>query len=59
MKNVTMTVKGNILNIEVDLGKEVGMSMSGKSMLIATTGGGVSIESGSDTKVNLSVYKKA
>lgn len=60
MKNIKMKIEGHILHIEVDMAQEVGLSSSGKSMLIATTGGGVSINQTpySDEKVNISVYKK-
>ena len=57
LKNVAMEVNGDILTIKVDLSKQIGPSASGKSILIATTGGGVPIEGGA--KVNLSVYTKA
>ena len=56
-KNVTMQVSGDILTIQVDLSKRLGPSSSGKSTLIATTGGAVVLDSGE--KVNLTVYTKA
>ncbi len=37
MKNVEMTVEGNILTIKVDLTKEFGPSTSGKTIIIAST----------------------
>ena len=37
MKNVEMTVAGNILTIKVDLSKEFGPSASGKTTIIAST----------------------
>jgi hypothetical protein len=39
MKNVEMTVEGNILIIKVDLTKDFGPSSSKKSIIIASTGG--------------------
>lgn len=56
MKNVEMKVEGNILTIRVDLSKEFGPSTSGKTTIIASTEGNVSVE-GSDAKVGLNVYR--
>ena len=41
MKNVEMTVEGNILTIKVDLSKDFGPSSSKKSIIIASTEGNV------------------
>jgi hypothetical protein len=57
MKNVEMTVQGNILTMKVDLSKEFGPSASGKTIIIASTEGNVTIE-GRLEKVGLNVYKK-
>jgi hypothetical protein len=57
MKNVEMTVEGNILTIRVDLSKEFGPSASGKTTIIASTEGNVSVPS-RDEKVGLNVYRK-
>ena len=57
MKNVEMKVEGNILTIKVDLSKEYGPSSSGKTTIVATTEGNVSIPE-RDEKVGLNVYKK-
>jgi len=58
MKNVEMTTENNILSIKVDLTKEFGPSSSGKTIIIATTEGNVSIEGHDEIKVGLNVYKK-
>jgi hypothetical protein len=58
MKNVEMSVEGNILTIKVDLSKEFGLSSSGKTTIIATTEGNVSIPEAEEKKVGLNVYKK-
>ena len=58
MKNVEMSVSENILTIKVDLTKEFGLSSSGKTVIIATTEGNVSIEGAEEKKVGLNVYKK-
>jgi hypothetical protein len=58
MKNVKMSVKDNILTMEVDLTKEFGPSSSGKTIIIASTEGNVSVEGHEEAKVGLNVYKK-
>jgi hypothetical protein len=58
MKNVEMTVEGDILTIKVDLTKEFGPSASGKTIIIATTEGNVSIPGRDEGKIGLNVYKK-
>jgi len=57
MKNVEMKVEGALLTITVDLSKEFGPSSSGKSVLIATTEGNVSIPD-REEKIGLNVYRK-
>ncbi len=57
MKNVQMMVEGNILTIKVDLSKEFGPSASGKTIIIATTEGNVSVPD-REEKVGLNVYRK-
>lgn len=58
MKNVEMTVEGNILTIKVDLTKEFGPSSSGKTIIIASTEGNISIPGNEEDKIGLNVYKK-
>lgn len=58
MKNVEMTLEGNILTITVDLTKEFGPSSSGKTLIIASTEGNVSIPGHEEAKVGLNVYRK-
>ncbi len=57
MKNVQMTVEGNILTIRVDLSKEYGPSASGKTTIIASTEGNLSIPD-REEKIGLNVYRK-
>jgi len=57
MKNVQMTVEGNILTIKVDLSKECGPSASGKTIIIASTEGNVAVPE-REEKVGLNVYRK-
>jgi len=58
MKNVEMTVEGSVLTIKVDLSKQFGPSASGKTTIIATTAGNVSVPGNEAIKVGLNVYKK-
>lgn len=57
MKNVEMTVAGNILTIKVDLSKEFGPSSSGKTTIIASTEGNITVPD-REEKVGLNVYRK-
>ena len=57
MKNVDLKIEGNTLTITVDLTKEFGPSSSGKTIIIASTEGNVSIPE-RDEKVGLNVYRK-
>ena len=57
MKNVQMAVEGNILTIKIDLSKEFGPSSSGKTIIIASTEGSVSVPD-REEKVGLNVYRK-
>ena len=58
MKNVEMKVEDNILIIKVDLTKEYGPSSSGKTIIIASTEGNISIPNKEDIKIGLNIYKK-
>ena len=57
MKNVDLSVEGMMLTIKVDLSKTFGPSASGKTMIIASTEGNVSIP-GREEKIGLNIYKK-
>ncbi len=57
MKNVDLKIEGNILTIKVDLAKEFGPSASGKTTIVASTEGNVSLPD-RDEKLGLNVYKK-
>ena len=59
MKNCEMKVTGNTLTITVDISKDFGKSSSGKSIIIASTEGNVSIPEKEDIKIGLNIYKKA
>ena len=58
MKNVEMSLEGNILTIKVDLAKDFGPSASGKTIIIASTEGNVTIPEHEEAKVGLNVYRK-
>ncbi|MCY2929295.1 MAG: hypothetical protein NTV86_07320 [Planctomycetota bacterium] len=57
MKNIEMKVEGNILTIKVDLSKEYGQSSSGKSIIIASTEGNISVPERNE-KIGLNIYRK-
>ena len=57
MQNVEMKVEGNKLTITADLSKDFGPSKSGKTIIIATTGGNVSVPGHEAVKVGLNIYK--
>ena len=57
MKNVEMSVEDNILTIKVDLSKDYGPSSSGKTIIVASTEGNVSIPD-REEKLGLNVYRK-
>ena len=59
MKNCEMKVTGSTLTITVDLSKDFGKSSSGKSTIIATTEGNVTVLDTDDIKIGLNIYKKA
>jgi len=55
MKNCEMKIAGNILTITVDLAKDFGKSASGKSIIIASTEGNVSVPDKEDVKIGLNI----
>ena len=57
MKNVEMAVEGTVLTIKVDLTQDFGPSASGKTIIIASTAGNVSIPEDEEIKIGLNVYK--
>ena len=52
-----MTVEGTMLTIRVDPSKEFGPSASGKTIIIASTEGNVTIPNRAE-KIGLNVYRK-
>ena len=57
MKNVEMSLEGPVLTIRVDLSKEFGPSSTGKTIIIASTEGNVTIPNRQE-KIGLNVYRK-
>ena len=58
MKNIEMTIEGNMLTIKVDLSQRFGKSSSGKSVIVASTEGNQSIPGNEEIKIGLNVYTK-
>lgn len=57
MKNITAKVNGTTLTITIDISKTFGASKTGKSIVIASTEGNVSIEGHPEVKLGVNVYK--
>ena len=57
MKNVGLSLDGNILTIRVDLSQTFGPSSSGKTTIIASTEGNVTVAPDRDEKIGLNVYR--
>ena len=56
-QNVSMRVDGSLLVIEVDLTQTLGPSSSGKSEIVATTGGNAPVPGLEEVKVGLNVFR--
>ena len=57
MRNVAMSVEKDILTVKIDLSKSLGDSKSGKTVLVATTGGNQLIEGHPGLKIGVNCYK--
>lgn len=57
MKNCNLSLNGTVLTITVDLSKEQGPSKSGKTTVISTTEGNVSLPGHENIKLGLNIYK--
>ncbi len=58
MQNITMTLKDKKLTLVIDLAKEIGPSSSGKSTLIASTGGNIEVTGAEGVKLGINCYRK-
>ncbi len=57
--NLTIEVKGNKIIITVlDSTKEFGLSKSGKSKTVATTGGNITVDGTNGVVIGLNAYRK-
>ena len=52
MKNIEVSIKGNVATITIDLSKRLGKSASGKTVIIASTQGNVEIAEGVSLGIN-------
>lgn len=57
--NIDMKVVGDKLTITVDLSKSYGISASGKSTIIASTGGNIAVPGREEVKVGINIYRPA
>lgn len=57
MKNVDWMLDGDILTIRIDLGQSFGPSSSGKTIIVASTEGNVSVAPDREEKIGLNVYR--
>jgi hypothetical protein len=56
-KNIETKVQGEKLVITIDLTKNFGLSGSGKSLIIASTEGNISVPGREEVKIGLNVYR--
>ena len=56
-ENIQMDVQGETLVIRVDLRQSYGLSSSGKSVIIASTGGNIAVPGREEVKIGLNVYR--
>jgi len=55
--NVDMKVQGDKLLITVDLSKSYGLSSSGKSQVVVTTSGNITVPGREEIKIGLDIYR--
>jgi hypothetical protein len=58
MNNVKISVKGSVVTIVLDVAVSLGASKSGKTEMVATTHGNITIP-GTDVKLGLNAYRPA
>ncbi len=58
-KNIEITLKDGKAIITIDLGKDFGLSGSGKSRIIASSEGNAEIPGAPGVKLGLNIYKKS
>lgn len=57
MENIDYILDGNILTLKVDISKRLGRSSTGRTITVASSGGGQRIP-GTDVTLNLNVWAK-
>lgn len=57
MKNADLKVEGDVLVIRCNLKQDFGPSKSGKTIIIATSEGNISIPGHAEVKLGLNLYK--
>ena len=57
-KNIAASVDGSILTLRIDLSARHGDSASGKTVIVATSGGNQAIEGGKGVVLGLNAYVK-
>lgn len=57
-KNIEAAVDGNILTLRIDLSARHGDSASGKTIIVATSGGNQAVEGGKGVVLGLNAYIK-
>jgi hypothetical protein len=57
LKNVKFSYEGDILVLKIDLSKSLGVSQSGKSELVASTGSKFGVPLPTGETLNVSVFK--
>lgn len=58
IQGITFRREGNKLIAEIDLDGNLGRSTSGKTVIVATTGGNVDVPEADGMKIGINVYKK-
>lgn len=56
-RNMEVEIKGDILEIRINLARSIGQTGSGKSILIGTSGGSLQIGRDREEKMVLTVYR--
>lgn len=58
MKNCDISVSGDVLTIKVKLSERLGKSASGKTTIVASSEGNISVPGHEEIKLGLNVYTK-
>ena len=57
MKNIKMSLDGDILKLEIDIAKDFGSSKSGKTNVVASTEGNMPVPNHPNIRIGVNVYK--